>query len=124
MYPVRYEPDTDEFLPELEFDADESQMSWQKMQLCRLYELIRSEQNYYQTHTATAFGNPDLREIQGRIIGFCMGAGFDYNEDDKFIIIKNYRGTKTLMKVGKVEKSFQWKRSVADCRDTMKKFLG
>lgn len=57
-----------------------------------LESIVRPMIEYYNVYSSTAFGNPDLARIEGKFIGFCMGKGWDIDEDKERIIIKSAKG--------------------------------
>jgi hypothetical protein len=59
-----------------------------------LESIVRPMIEYYNTYSSTAFGNPDLSRMEGKFIGFCMGKGWDIDEDKDKIIIKSAKGRK------------------------------
>ena len=59
--------------------------------------LIEQDLNYFNTNTSTAFGNPDLARIQGKIAGYCMAKGWDIEETTEHLIIKS--GSRVKFKV-------------------------
>lgn len=61
--------------------------------------LIEQELNYFNTNTSTAFGNPDLARIQGKIAGYCMAKGWEIEDTAEHMIIKS--GSRVKFKIEK-----------------------
>lgn len=53
--------------------------------------LIEQELNYFNKHTSTAFGNPDLSYIHGMVQGYCTAKDWTYSTKDNEIRIKKGR---------------------------------
>lgn len=56
--------------------------------------LVEKELNYFCNNTSTAFGNPDLARAEGKVTGYCMAKGWDWEEANGIIRIK--KGYRTL----------------------------
>ncbi len=59
-----------------------------------LESIVRPMVEYYNVNSSTAFGNPDLARMEGKFIGYCMGKGWDIDEDKDRIIIRSAKGRK------------------------------
>lgn len=56
--------------------------------------LVENQFNYYNNHSSTAFGNPDLAHIEGMIRGYCLAKEWVWNEEEG--IVRVTKGKKTL----------------------------
>ena len=56
--------------------------------LCRVQEYVQ----YYNTNTSTAFGNPDYAQMGGIVLGWCLGAKWQYIETKEKIEIRTQKG--------------------------------
>lgn len=97
-----------EYLPdftETELWSEENEFSLTKRreQLIMLYNSIIKVENYWYFNRPTAFGNPDYSMYVGTVNGMVAGLGWNYQEQDGWIIIKT--GKKTIMKIQKPKKS-------------------
>jgi hypothetical protein len=49
---------------------------------------------YFNFNSSTAFGNPDLARMEGKLIGYCLGKGWNFEEDSEGILITSAKGRK------------------------------
>lgn len=67
--------------------------------------LVEQYLNYFNTNTSTAFGNPDLARLEGKISGYCMAKGWTIHEDKDFFIIKSGKRNKFIIERPAISKS-------------------
>ena len=97
-----------EYLPdftetELWVGVDEFNLTKRQEQLIMLYIAITKVENYWYSNKPTAFGNPDYSMNVGMVNGMIAGLGWNYNEENGWIIVKS--GSRTLLKIQKPKKS-------------------
>ena len=98
----------DEYLPDftetkLWAESDEFSLTKHQENTIMLYNSITKVENYWYLNKPTAFGNPDYSMYVGMVNGMIAGLGWDYQERDGWIIIKN--GKRTIMKIQKPKKT-------------------
>lgn len=59
-----------------------------------LETFVRPVVHYFNVNTSTAFGNPDLSRMEGRLEGYCIGKGWDLDETSERILITSNGGRK------------------------------
>lgn len=97
-----------EYLPdftetELWIGIDEFNLTKRQEKLIMLYRAICNAENYFYSNKPTAFGNPDYSMYVGIVNGMICGLGWEYQEVNNWIIIKN--GKKILLKIQKPKRS-------------------
>ena len=66
---------------------------------------VEQEMNYYNDHSSTAFGNPDLARIEGIISGYCMAKGWDIVDSDGYRFIKSGNKIIFTIEIPKISQS-------------------
>ena len=68
-------------------------------EIFRFLYLVEQELNYFNTHTSTAFGNPDLERIKGMVVGYCIAKGWEIEDTSTHRIIR--KGSRVKFKIEK-----------------------
>ncbi|MBO5373695.1 MAG: hypothetical protein J6A75_13400 [Lachnospiraceae bacterium] len=108
MYIIKKSCDGEEYeyLPE-EYDTKiwedlEEKETKNRRYLFNLYVAVKERENYYANHTATAFGNPELSFLKGKVFGLLVAEDIVEEETDDYIIfLKNNRRILVIEKISK-----------------------
>ena len=79
--------------------------------------------HYFNHNTSTAFGNPDYARMDGIILGWCYGAGWQLVEDIETIKILSQKG-RTIMIIEKPKKSLAEIKKREELKEMWEKLLG
>ena len=78
---------------------------------------------YYNNHTSTAFGNPDLAKMDGIILGWCLGANWQIEESKKEIKILS-KGGRLIMLIERPKKSLAETEKRKELKQMWNEILG
>lgn len=67
--------------------------------------LVEQCLNYFNSNTSTAFGNPDLARLEGKIAGYCMAKNWIIDENSEIMTIKAGNRTKFIIEKPCINKS-------------------
>lgn len=67
--------------------------------------IIEQYLNYFNNNSSTAFGNPDLARLEGKIAGYCMAKHWTIEENREFLIIKSGKRNKFIIEKPAIPKS-------------------
>ena len=56
--------------------------------------IVKPVVEYFNFNSSTAFGNPDLARMEGKLIGYCLGKGWIFEENSERILITSQKGRK------------------------------
>lgn len=98
-------------------DITEFSMPKSREVLICIYNALQKSENYFQTETPTAFGNPEYSRFDGFAKGYIAGAGFEYDEVDGYIIIS--KGCRKYLKIEKPRRTEAYKDALRENRKTL-----
>lgn len=82
--------------------------------------LVERVLNYFQNNTSTAFGNPDLARAEGKVAGYCMAKGWEWDERDGEVYIT--KGKRILFRIEKPaipSREIENRRDISRIRDEL-----
>ena len=84
-----------------------------------VYRAIQERENYFQTHTPPAFGDPHYSRLDGYVQGLIAGYGLNFQENKNWITITDEKN-RIVMKIRRPEETDGYRETVWDNTKTLR----
>lgn len=89
-----------------------------KTLIALLYHAISQRENYYQTYTPTAYGDPQYKYYCGLVIGILQASGMCEVTEDEYIVIK--KNNRRLLIIDKIKRPQSYYDACKEISKTMR----